>query len=133
MDGLKCLLAEVEQESDVITESDPNGDALFSALQDLVSNRPKNLLQELKGLVAVFRADWPHPRLSRQKRGFPRVRMQPCQIRPRELARRNEIQRTLSPGLCKQRAKARARAKVLALLRSPFLRLMNPRRPLESR
>jgi len=42
LDGLKCLLAEVEQESDVITESDQNGDALFSALQDLVSNRPKS-------------------------------------------------------------------------------------------
>lgn len=54
LDGLKCLLAEVEQESDVITESDPNGDALFSALQELVSNRPKNLLQDLKSLVSRF-------------------------------------------------------------------------------
>ena len=54
--------------------------------------------------------------------------MQPCQIRPRELARIKEIQTTLSPGLCKQRAKARA--KVLPLFRSPFLRLMNQRRPL---
>ena len=38
--------------------------------------------------------------------------MQPGQIRPRELARIKEIQTTLSPGLCKQRAKVRAPTQV---------------------
>ena len=70
MDGLKCLLAEVEQESDVITESDPNGDALFSALQDLVSNRPKNLLQELKGLVSRFSRRLAAPEAVTPEKGF---------------------------------------------------------------
>ena len=70
LDGLKCLLAEVEQESDITTESDPNGDALFSALQDLVSKRPKNLLQELKSLVRRFSRRQVVPDTVTPKKGF---------------------------------------------------------------
>ena len=50
--GLKDLLAECDKDDQQEAESD--GDALFFALQAMVQERPKNLLQELKSLVSQF-------------------------------------------------------------------------------
>eukprot|EP00434_Breviolum_minutum_P026173 symbB.v1.2.023140.t1/scaffold2098.1/size89601/1 len=50
--GLKELLAECDKDDQQEAESD--GDALFFALQAMVQERPKNLLQELKSLVSQF-------------------------------------------------------------------------------
>lgn len=48
------MLEEIDQHDDLEVEADREGDALFLALETLVRDRPKNLLQELRSLVSRF-------------------------------------------------------------------------------